>query len=81
MATAAGIGRQMCQHSLREARRLGYRALQFNLVVSTNEAGLACWRANGFQIVGTLPGAFRHTRLGFVDAVVMFRALAEEARE
>ncbi len=76
-----GIGRQMCQHSLREARRLGYRALQFNLVVSTNEAGLACWLANGFQIVGTLPGAFRHTRLGFVDAHVMVRALAEEARE
>jgi GNAT superfamily N-acetyltransferase len=72
-----GIGSQLCQHSLAEARRRGYRALQFNLVVSSNTAALACWQANGFAIVGTLPGAFRHPRLGFVDAHVLFRALLE----
>jgi L-amino acid N-acyltransferase YncA len=53
-----GIGTLLCRHSQQEARRLGYRAMQFNLVVSTNTAGLRCWQANGFRIVGTLPGAF-----------------------
>jgi L-amino acid N-acyltransferase YncA len=70
-----GIGSLLCQHSLAEARRRGYRAMQFNLVVSTNQAGLACWQANGFQIVGTLPGAFQHLRHGDVDAHVLFQAL------
>ena len=73
-----GIGSELCRDSLQEARRLGFRAMQFNLVVSTNTAGLRCWRANGFRIAGTLPGAFRHRRLGFVDAHVMVRSLAEE---
>ena len=49
--------------------------MQFNLVVSTNDAGLHCWRANGFQIVGTLPAAFRHRRFGAVDAHVMVKHL------
>ena len=52
-----GIGSRMCQHSLEAARRLGFRAMQFNLVVSTNTAGIRCWQRNGFQLVGTLPGA------------------------
>jgi L-amino acid N-acyltransferase YncA len=72
-----GIGSRLCRHSLWEARRLGYRAMQFNLVVSTNTAGIRCWQANGFHIVGTLPGAFRHRRLGFVHALVMFQTLVE----
>jgi L-amino acid N-acyltransferase YncA len=72
-----GIGSQLCQHSLQLARQLGFRAMQFNLVVSTNTAGLRCWRQNGFQIVGTLPGAFRHKSFGFVDALVMFQPLVE----
>jgi len=72
-----GIGSRLCQHSLQAARRLGFRALQFNLVVSTNTAGLRCWQRNGFQVVGTLPGAFCHRQLGYVDAVVMFQGLVE----
>lgn len=72
-----GIGSLLCQHSLQEARRLGFRAMQFNLVVSTNSAGLRCWQRNGFRIVGTLQGAFHHLRLGYVDAVVMFQELTE----
>jgi L-amino acid N-acyltransferase YncA len=72
-----GIGSRLCQHSLQTARRLGYRALQFNLVVSTNIAGIRCWQRNGFRIVGTLPGAFRHARLGYVDAHVMVQELLE----
>jgi L-amino acid N-acyltransferase YncA len=62
-----GIGSLLCQHSLQLARRLGYRAMQFNLVVSTNSAGIRCWQENGFRTVGTLPGAFRHRQLGYVD--------------
>ncbi|TVS06929.1 MAG: GNAT family N-acetyltransferase [Cyanobium sp. PLM2.Bin73] len=72
-----GIGSRLCQHSLQTARRLGFRAMQFNLVVSTNTAGIRCWQQNGFQVVGTLPGAFRHERLGYVDALVMVQSLVE----
>ena len=51
--------------------------MQFNLVVSTNTAGIRCWQRNGFQVVGTLPGAFRHSQLGYVDALVMIQGLVE----
>jgi hypothetical protein len=54
--------------------------MQFNLVVSTNNAGIRCWQRNGFQVVGTLPGAFRHRQLGYVDALVMFQGLVEGAK-
>ena len=72
-----GIGSRLCQSSLDAARRLGFRTMQFNLVVSTNTAGIGCWQRNGFQVVGTLPGAFRHRQLGYVDALVMTQALVE----
>ncbi len=77
-ARRQGIGSRLCQHSLQTARRLGFRALQFNLVVSSNTAGIRCWQRNGFQLVGTLPGAFRHRQLGYVDALVMIQELVEE---
>lgn len=70
-----GIGRAMAEHCLDEARRLGYRAMQFNSVVSTNQRAVRLWQMLGFNIVGTLPGAFRHPDKGFVDAYVMFREL------
>ena len=72
-----GIGSRLCQHSLQAARQLGFRLMQFNLVVSTNTAGIRCWRRHGFQIVGTLPGAFRHRQRGYVDALVMVQSLVE----
>lgn len=75
VARGSGVGRSMGEHSLAEARRLGFRAMQFNFVVSTNEAAVRLWQRLGFGIVGTLPGAFRHARLGFVDAYVMFQEL------
>jgi ribosomal protein S18 acetylase RimI-like enzyme len=74
-ARGLGVGRAMGEHCLDEARRLGYRAMQFNFVVSTNEAAVKLWERLGFTIVGTLPGAFRHRTHGFVDAYVMFRTL------
>ena len=76
-ARGAGVGRSLGEHSLNEARRLGFRAMQFNFVVSTNEPAVRLWRQLGFAIVGTLPGAFRHPQKGYVDAYVMFRSLAE----
>jgi L-amino acid N-acyltransferase YncA len=72
-----GIGSRLCQHSLQAARRLGFRLMQFNLVVSTNTAGIRCWQRNGFQVVGILPGAFRHRQLGYIDALVMIQGLVE----
>jgi L-amino acid N-acyltransferase YncA len=76
-ARGSGIGRAMGEHALSEARRLGYGAMQFNFVISTNESAIRLWQRLGFKIVGTLPGAFRHSRKGFVDAYVMFRSLDE----
>lgn len=70
-----GVGRAMCEHSLEEARRAGFLAMQFNFVVSTNERAVALWQRMGFQIVGTLPKVFRHRTLGLVDAYVMHREL------
>jgi ribosomal protein S18 acetylase RimI-like enzyme len=76
-ARGLGVGRAMAEHCLAEARRLGFRAMQFNFVVSTNDSAVHLWRDLGFQIVGTLPGAFRHPAKGFVDVFVMFRSLID----
>jgi ribosomal protein S18 acetylase RimI-like enzyme len=70
-----GVGRAMAEHCLKEARRLGYRAMQFNFVVSTNDRAIRLWQALGFNIIGTVPRAFRHPEKGLVDAYVMFREL------
>jgi L-amino acid N-acyltransferase YncA len=74
-ARGRGIGSLMCAHSLDQARRLGFTAMQFNIVVSTNEAAVLLWKKHGFRIVGTLPNVFRHAKLGEVDAFVMHRFL------
>ena len=76
-ATGRGVARAMCAHSLIEARARGYRAMQFNIVISTNTRAVALWQAMGFAVVGRLPKAFEHPTLGFVDALVMFRTLNE----
>jgi ribosomal protein S18 acetylase RimI-like enzyme len=74
-AQGLGVGRKMGEHCLTEARRLGFRAMQFNFVVSTNISAIHLWQKLGFKIVGTLPGAFRHPKTGYVDVYVMFRSL------
>jgi L-amino acid N-acyltransferase YncA len=74
-AHGQGIGRAMGEHCLNEARRLGFRAMQFNFVVSTNESAIRLWQRLDFKIVGTLPDAFRHPERGYVDVHVMFRSL------
>ena len=74
-AEGRGIGRAMCLHSLERAKERGFRAMQFNFVVSTNERALKLWASLGFEMVGRLPGAFEHPERGFVDAIVMYRSL------
>jgi ribosomal protein S18 acetylase RimI-like enzyme len=74
-AQGRGIARQMCLHSLERAKERGFRAMQFNFVVSTNERAIKLWANLGFEIVGRLPLAFEHPTVGFVDALVMFRTL------
>jgi ribosomal protein S18 acetylase RimI-like enzyme len=74
-ATGRGVARAMCAHSLERAKERGFAAMQFNFVVSSNERAVKLWQSFGFHIVGRLPGAFRHPKLGVVDALVMFTTL------
>ncbi len=74
-ATGRGVARAMCEHSLDRARGRGFRAMQFNFVISTNERAARLWQSFGFEIVGCLPGAFQHPTQGYVDAYVMHRDL------
>jgi L-amino acid N-acyltransferase YncA len=79
-AQGVGVGHLLGEHSIGEARRQGYLAMQFNFVVSTSNPAIHLWKRLGFSIVGTLPKAFRHRRLGYVDAYVMYRLLEDPAR-
>jgi ribosomal protein S18 acetylase RimI-like enzyme len=74
-ASGRGVARAMCQHSLEHARLRGFRAMQFNFVVSSNERAVRLWQSMGFEITGRLPAAFMHPSLGTVDALVMYRQL------
>lgn len=74
-AAGRGVARRMCEHSMDHARARGFRAMQFNFVVGTNERAVRLWQSLGFAIVGRLPDAFRHPALGYVDALVMHRTL------
>jgi ribosomal protein S18 acetylase RimI-like enzyme len=74
-ASGRGVARAMCLDSLERARARGFAAMQFNFVIASNERAVRLWQACGFEIVGRLPAAFRHPRLGAVDAYVMYRAL------
>ena len=79
-ARGQGDGCAMAEHCLSVARRLGFRAIQFNFVVSTNIPAIRLWQELGFKIVGTLPGAFRHPEKGYVDVYVMYRSLLKGSR-
>jgi len=70
-----GTGRQMCEHSLIVAKQLGYKGMQYNIVVSTNIKAVELWKKVGFRIIGTIPGGFKHLQLGYVDAYIMFREI------
>ena len=70
-----GIGRALGQHALAEAPELGFQAMQFNMVIQTNQAAVRLWQSLGFQILATLPKVFQHQKLGLVDAYLMHRFL------
>lgn len=74
-ATGQGVARSMCEHSLEHARARGFLAMQFNFVVSSNGRAVRLWQSFGFEVAGRLTEAFRHPRLGLVDALVMYRKL------
>lgn len=74
-AQGIGIGKLMGRDCLERARQEGYRAMQFNYVVSSNVSAVLLWKKLGFSIVGTLPRAYRHQQLGFVDVYVMYQLL------
>lgn len=74
-ARGLGVAGRLCEHSLHLARDIGFTAMQYNLVVSTNHTAVRLWQRHGFVIAGVLPGAFRHPTLGLVDAFVMYRQL------
>ena len=74
-AAGKGIGRKMADHSLDEARRLGFKAMQFNFVVKSNTAAVRLWQSIGMEIIGEIPDAFDHAREGLTNAYIMYRKL------
>jgi ribosomal protein S18 acetylase RimI-like enzyme len=74
-ARGKGIASSMCEHSQQVAKALGFRAMQYNLVVSTNEGAICLWKKLGFQVIGKLPKAFKSKSAGYVDALVMYKEL------
>jgi len=74
-ARGKGIARQLCEHSQVMAKELGFCAMQFNSVVSSNDIAIKLWQSLGFAIIGTIPQAYRHKRLGLVDSYIMHKLL------
>jgi ribosomal protein S18 acetylase RimI-like enzyme len=74
-ARGRGIASAMCVHSLDAARAARFTAMQFNFVAVSNEGAVRLWQRHGFAIVGRVPAAFRHRRLGPTDVFVMHRFL------
>ena len=77
IARGKGLATAMCEHSQRTAIQLGYKAMQFNFVASSNEGAIRLWSKLGFDTVGRLPKAFNHPALGFIDALVMYKWLVD----
>ena len=74
-ASGQGIGRTMGEFSLAEAKRLGYKAMQFNIVIASNKSAIGLWQKLGFTIIGEIPEAFDHKQLGLTNAFIMYRKL------
>ena len=74
-AKGRGIGRRMAEHSIEEARRLGFHSMQFNFVVKSNEVAVSLWKSLGFDIIGEIPDAFDHKQNGLTNAYIMYRRL------
>ncbi len=74
-ATGKGVGRRMAEHSIDEARRLGFHSIQFNFVVKSNEVAVKLWKSVGFEVIGEIPAAFNHKENGLTNAYIMYRKL------
>ena len=74
-AKGKGIGKMMALHSIEEGKRIGYHAIQFNFVVKSNEVAVKLWKSVGFEVIGEIPDAFRHSKLGLTNAYIMYRKL------
>jgi L-amino acid N-acyltransferase YncA len=74
-ARGRGIAMNMARDSFRRAKDAGFRSMQFNLVIASNTQAVHLWQKIGLQVIGRLPEAFRHKRLGYVDAFIMYRML------
>lgn len=74
-AFGKGIGTEMAKYSIEEAKRLGYKAMQFNIVVKNNVKAVSLWKKMGFEIIGEIPDAFRHQKEGFINAYIMYRKI------
>tara|TARA_B100000686_G_C16506715_1_gene819946 strand:- start:177 stop:662 length:486 start_codon:yes stop_codon:yes gene_type:complete len=74
-AEGKGVGSMMCEHSQKIAKGLGYKAMQFNLVLVSNKRAVCLWTKLGFDTVGKIPKAFDHPKIGYVDALVMHKWL------
>lgn len=74
-AQGKGIGNKLCEHSLERAKQKGFSGVQFNIVVSTNKGAVELWKKHGFEIIGTTPHGFRHSKLGLVDTYIMYKNL------
>jgi ribosomal protein S18 acetylase RimI-like enzyme len=74
-ARGKGVGRKMAEHSIEEARRLGFKSIQFNFVVKSNEVAVKLWRSVGFEVIGEIPDAFDHKTNGLTNAYIMYRRL------
>ena len=74
-AQGKGVGKLLCEHSIENAKHLRFKAIQFNIVVSENKGAVELWRKYGFAIIGTIPKGFKHMKLGFVDAHIMYKEI------
>ena len=76
-AQGKGIGKRLCEHSLKVAKERKFEGIQFNIVVSTNKGAIELWKRYGFKIIGTTPKGFKHAELGLVDTYIMYKSLSE----
>lgn len=74
-AKGKGVGRKMAEHSIEESRRLGFKSIQFNFVVKSNEVAVKLWKSVGFEVIGEIPDAFDHKQNGLTNAYIMYRKL------
>lgn len=69
------VGKTMAEYSIEESRRLGFKSIQFNFVVKSNEVAVKLWQDVGFEIIGEIPEAFQHKENGLTNAYIMYRKL------